>query len=287
MGCRRRVRAMPATAALLCVALLSGTARPIQALARRAPSAGQRIALLEEGMATECALSRGEEHLYRVALTAGEYVSVIVEQRGIDVVVQTRGTDGTVDRRFPGRDQTAGSGAGRSGGRGSRRVHPGDQAWTAAPVPAPMRFAWPAVVPATDADRSMQESRTLRTAAAGLESAAKLDDARRLFERALTIGEAVRGPDDVFVGVLLFDLAGNALEARDDARAESLYQRAIAVLEKTWGAEHPYPAMARSRLALLLRARRSGAEGRSAAPAGDRGHREDAGNRSIRGLRSA
>src|SRR5258705_8898013 len=36
-------------------------------------------------------LKHGEEHRYQLALTAGEYVSVIVEQRGIDVVVQARG----------------------------------------------------------------------------------------------------------------------------------------------------------------------------------------------------
>ena len=80
------------------------------------------------------------------------------------------------------------------------------------------------------------------------------DSARRgrCFERALTIAQQVRGPDDALVGMLVFELAGNALEARDDARAQSLYQaRDCAVSTTLWGAEHPYPAMARSRLALL------------------------------------
>jgi CHAT domain-containing protein len=49
----------------------------------------------------------------------------------------------------------------------------------------------------------------------------------------------------------MFDLAGNALEAQDNATSRALYERAIRTLAREWGAEHPYPAMARSRLALL------------------------------------
>ena len=37
----------------------------------------------------------GEEHLYRITLAAGQYAEVIVEQRGIDVVVQARREGGT------------------------------------------------------------------------------------------------------------------------------------------------------------------------------------------------
>jgi CHAT domain-containing protein len=250
MGCRPRVRAIAATAAVLCVTLLAGAARHVQAFARRAPSAGQRIVLLEQGMATECTLSRGEEHLYQLALTAGEHVRVIVEQRGIDVVVQARRADGTPIADFQeeirpeGREQV--DVVADAAGIYSLAIKPGPGAGSGS-----YAIRVDGRRPATDADRALQDARALRTAAAGLELAAKLDEARRLFERALTISEAVLGPDDVFVGVLVFDLAGNALDARDDPRAESLFQRAIGVLEKTWGAEHPYPAMARARLALL------------------------------------
>jgi CHAT domain-containing protein len=69
--------------------------------------------------------------------------------------------------------------------------------------------------------------------------------------RALQLVEGVRGPDDLYVTELVGDLAGNALEARDNARAETLYQRALAVLQHTLGAEHPHTAIVQSRLALL------------------------------------
>ncbi len=83
------------------------------------------------------------------------------------------------------------------------------------------------------------------------ERAGRLEEARPTFERALSLREAVRGADDLSVARVVFELAGNALELHDDARARSLYQRALATFDKSLGGDHPYPAMARSRLGLL------------------------------------
>jgi CHAT domain-containing protein len=209
------------------------------------------VALLEPGITAERELANRQEHLYRLALTKDECVSVIVEQRGIDVVVQARRPDGSVIADFQSEIRRD----------GQERVDvvadvSGDYLLAVKPGPAAVSGSYAIRVAgrraAMDADRSIQEARVLRTAAVELESAAKLDEARRLFERALAIAEPVAGIDEAFVGVLIFELAGNALEARDDPRAESLYKRAIAIFERSWGAEHPYTAMARSRLALLL-----------------------------------
>jgi hypothetical protein len=41
---------------------------------------------LEPGRAVERQLTRGEEHRYQIALTAGECANVVVEQLGIDIV---------------------------------------------------------------------------------------------------------------------------------------------------------------------------------------------------------
>src|SRR5688572_17103071 len=40
---------------------------------------------LELGKPVERELSGGQEHSYRIALTDGQYVSLVIEQRGIDV----------------------------------------------------------------------------------------------------------------------------------------------------------------------------------------------------------
>jgi hypothetical protein len=241
--------------AVLCVVFLAGRAHDPGAFA--ASAAGQisgqsspDVTTLETGITVERELGPREEHPYQLALTQGDDVQVVVEQRGVDVVVQARRPDGSVIADFQleitsqGQEQV--DIVADAGGAYVLSVKhgPGIMSGSYAIHVAGRRRA-------SDADRSMQEAWALRTAAAGLESAARLDEARSLFERALAIAEALPGADDRFLGALMFDLAGNALESRDDARAELLYQRAIARFERAWGTEHPYPAMARSRLALL------------------------------------
>src|SRR5262245_47798796 len=56
--------------------------------------------LLEPHTVVQRPLARSGEDFYRVALTKGDYVSVAVEQRGIDVVVQTRRPDGSAIADF-------------------------------------------------------------------------------------------------------------------------------------------------------------------------------------------
>jgi CHAT domain-containing protein/tetratricopeptide (TPR) repeat protein len=241
--------------ALFMVVLLAGGAHNLRAFAAPTPQVPEYVSrdinVLEPGTTVERELDPRQEHLYQLVLAKDECVSVIVEQHGIDVVVQTRRPDGSVISDFQSEIRRHGQEqvdvVADAGGTYVLAIRPGPGV-----VSASYAIRVEGRHMATDTDRSMQEARALRTAAVGLESAARFGEARALFERALTIAEAVRGPDDALVGVLVFELAGDALEARDDARSESLYQRAIAILERTWGAEHPYPAMARSRLALLL-----------------------------------
>ena len=58
------------------------------------------MTVLEPGTTVERELVRREEHLYQLTLTKDECVSVIVEQRGIDVVAQVRRPDGSVIADF-------------------------------------------------------------------------------------------------------------------------------------------------------------------------------------------
>ena len=43
---------------------------------------------LTPGRAIERPIAGGESHVYRLALGAGEYAAIVVEQRGIDIAVQ-------------------------------------------------------------------------------------------------------------------------------------------------------------------------------------------------------
>jgi CHAT domain-containing protein/Tfp pilus assembly protein PilF len=196
-------------------------------------------------------LSRGESHRYHLPLAAGDCARVVVEQKGIDVVVQVRDADDEEIDEFqeeirPNGEEGVEVVAGRAG---TYTLIVG--AADASIAPGIYTIRLDSHHPATGADRLMQESRSLRTAATRLERSARFDEARSWFERALNAAADARGPDDAYVAMLTFDLAGNALERRDDARAQDLYRRAIETLDRLWGPDHPYPAMARARLALL------------------------------------
>src|SRR5690242_1868579 len=56
---------------------------------------GKDVLTLEPGKPIERELDGGQSHSYRILLTAGQYVHIVVDQRGIDVVVTLVGPDGT------------------------------------------------------------------------------------------------------------------------------------------------------------------------------------------------
>lgn len=252
------MRKTPAGASLTIVAALSAlvSAAPQSRTdpAAVGPLPARRLPQIEplDGSRTiQRFLSRGDDHRYQLALAAGECVSVVVEQHGVDVVVQTRHAAGDEIALYD--DEI--------GVRGEERIElvaDSQGTYTVAIKASPFQVAEGSYAirvaghrRATEADRALQEARRLRTTAAKLESAGRFNDARATFERALSLAEPLLGRDDPFVAILTFQLGGNALEMRDDARARSLYERAIATFERLWGAEHPYTAMARSRLAVV------------------------------------
>jgi len=196
-------------------------------------------------------IARSEEHRYQVVLAPGQLAAISVEQRGIDVGVAVRDDDGALvddvqDEVRPNGEERVEIVADKSGPY-TLTIKPAVSA--GAPGDYVIRLAAPRG--ATEADRRMQQSRSLRTQAHQLEESGRYAEARPLLEQSLTTAESVRGSDDTDVALLVFDLAGIALETQDNPRARALYERAIRTFDQAWGAAHPYPAMARSRLALL------------------------------------
>jgi hypothetical protein len=53
----------------------------------------QQAQKLEQGNPIERELSGGQSHSYQMTLAAGQYVKLVVDQRGIDVVVKLFGPD--------------------------------------------------------------------------------------------------------------------------------------------------------------------------------------------------
>jgi CHAT domain-containing protein/Tfp pilus assembly protein PilF len=233
----------------LCAALAVLAAVDARSSLARAQQPG--VFALAEGQATERSIGRREEHHYALGLTAGEFASLSLEQRAINLIVQVRSSDGTVLGEFDdditstGREQVDVVAA-RTG------------TYTFVIKPAPGMVEPGSYVirltgrhPATADERSLQEARTLRADAARLDDLGRFPLARPPLERALKITENVRGRDDVQVALVAARLAGVYLRLPDNMKSEAFYQRAIAILDQKLGAQHPMTAWARSRLALM------------------------------------
>ena len=239
----------------LSVVLLTHHARQPAVFPRTATlgivSSRPAVTSLEAGEPVERGLKRGEEHRYEIILMAGEYEEIFVDQQGIDVLVEVRSNGDTASAEF--NDQI-----GRQGRELADVV-----ADTDAPHTVTIKRARGATEPgsyvirlgqrrqATERERSLYVSRTLRTTAASLEVEGKFDEAKRLLERAISLTENARGRSDEQVADVAIQLAAVYRKLADGAAAECLYQRAIAILDRTRGANHPATARARSELAVL------------------------------------
>jgi tetratricopeptide (TPR) repeat protein len=87
--------------------------------------------------------------------------------------------------------------------------------------------------------------------------------ALRLLERALAVSEKVLGPEHLFVGKLLSNLAEVQWHQGKYAEAEHLYERSLAILEGILGAEHQDVAVDVTGLATVKFSRHKYAEAES------------------------
>src|SRR5215475_9440611 len=92
----RNVEPYRAALAGLCAASISSSAGAVGNLNfEQAGQATQRESIpLELGKPIERELAGGQSHAYQITLAAGQYLDVVVEQRGIDVVATLSGPDG-------------------------------------------------------------------------------------------------------------------------------------------------------------------------------------------------
>ena len=232
----------PGRALLILIFLLSALALQTEA---RAGELGSRPASLvsttQEGIPLEMGkgiageFAGGQKHTYQITLAAGQYAGVIVEQRGMDVVVQLLETDGKVSVEYD--DEIA--------------THGAEQVNLVADVAGSYRFAiearfkgvpagsyeirWTEVRTATEKDRLLHEADRLKTEATRVGRAGKYDEALPLAEKSLAIRERELGSEHLDVANSLYNVAGILLAKGNYKNAEPLYQRAVAIAEKLWG----------------------------------------------------
>jgi CHAT domain-containing protein/Flp pilus assembly protein TadD len=219
----------------------AGTVNPAQE--------NQHIPQLEPGNPIERELTGGQSHSYRMALAAGQYVKLAVEQRGIDVAVKLFGPDGKQIIEFDSeaRLQEQETVEWMAEEAGSYRLDVLAKLKNAATG----RYEIPEVElrPATENDRDLHEANKLFTEFVRLFHAGQYDEALPLVERVQEIRERALGQESPQVARALNALAVIYQFKGDYAKAEPFYLRALAIREKVLGPEHPDVAITLGNLA--------------------------------------
>src|SRR2546423_1745978 len=254
---------------LLLLLWLQGPHRPEAQARSRRPSSSQptpqqqsavaqsapELTTLEPGRAIERELSGEEKHVYQITLTDGQYASVVVEQRRIDVVVQLLAADGKLIAEFD------------SEGRSVGEEKVGVVAETAGSYRLLVKAKYPKLPAgryeirltetraADDEDRLLYDARKLLAESARLADAGKYLEALPPGEKALESYERVLGaghPDLVYP---LLNLTSISYYKGDYAKGEAYSRRGLLIAEKSMGAEHLLVARLISFLALIASAR--------------------------------
>src|SRR5262249_21571250 len=149
----------------------------------------QPLRRLELGKPIERELAGGQSHDYQLTLADGQYVNLVVDQRGIDVVVKLFGPDGKAIMEFDSESRAQGhesvSVVAEAGG--SYRLSVQRKLNRAAGGRYEIRIE--ALRVATDDDRALYEASKLVSECVRLRSAGKFDEALPLAERAVEILE--------------------------------------------------------------------------------------------------
>jgi tetratricopeptide (TPR) repeat protein len=209
------------------------------------------VRALEAGKPIKGELAGGRQHAYRISLGAGQFLKVVVEQQGIDVVAQVSGPDGKQILEFDSESRSKGqeevSLVAESAGAFQLIVRPKQNGAPAGSYE--IRIEELRV--ATDTDRALHDASKQFEEALKLQRAGKYDEARSLLERALEIRERLLGTEHRDVAACIDILAGVYANRGEYVKAEPLYLRALAICEKALGKDHPDTATVTSNLGKL------------------------------------
>jgi len=215
---------------------------------------------LEVGKPIERELKGGALHTYEIVLEVGQLLNAVVDQRGIDVVVQVIAPDGKPLMEVDSPNGTQGdepvmlitevAGVYRLNVASLEKGAPvGKYEIRIKELRAP-----------TEIDRALiEKNRVLREASqliqevGQLYGAGKYDAALPLAERVLAISEKTLGAGHPYTAYSLNELALLYYSKGDYAKAEPLFKRALAIYEKALGPDHLDVARVLENYAILLR----------------------------------
>jgi CHAT domain-containing protein/Tfp pilus assembly protein PilF len=214
--------------------------------------------ILESGSTIRHDTSGKAVDSYSVTLTQAQCAELVVDQRGIDVVVQVLDAQSKVlaefdsDMRPQGRENVliAPDGNGTYGVRIKPR-------YSRAPAGA-YQIHFIEIRPATEQDRELYKAHRLATEAASLKDAAKYDDGIARAEEAVTLAEKAVGPDDPYFGIVTTQLANLLWSKGDFSKAGTVAERGIRIARQDPHPNEPQIAIAMDVLALVYRVTEQG-----------------------------
>jgi CHAT domain-containing protein/tetratricopeptide (TPR) repeat protein len=213
------------------------------------------VRALESGNPIKRELTGGQEHAYRIKLGANQFLKVIVEQQGIDVVAQVSGPDGKRILEFNSESRSQGQEeillVAEVAGDYQLVVLPRQKQVSAGSYEIRIEE----LREATETDRALHDAAKQLGKSSELQDAGKYDEALPLSERALEIRERLLGAEHPDVAAAIDSLASIYIDRGEYVNAEPLCRRALAIREKSLGKDHPDTAESLNDLAVLYRMR--------------------------------
>ena len=208
---------------------------------------------LEKGKSIKRELLQGQQHTYRINLSAIEFLKVIVEQQGIDAVVQVLGPDGKQILEFDSESRKQGQESITlvSEVAGDYLLIVRHKQKMSAQGDYEIRIE--ELRAATDDDGALHQARKSHYGGLKLSRAGKYDEAIPLLECALETRERILGPNHPDVAAVINSLGGIYWYKGDYVKAEPLFQRALSIRENALGSEHLDVATSLNNFALLCR----------------------------------
>ena len=203
----------------------------------------QETRALEKGSPVERELAGGVVHSYRLTLAAGQLLRVVVDQRGVDVVVTLFAPDGKKLAEVDSPNGTQGPEpfALVTEAAGDYRLEVRSLEKTAAAGRYEAKIEELRAATAEDRERlaAVEEAMRLNVQVLKLHGEGKIDEAVPLAEREVLLREKGLGAEHPEVGLSLNNLGRLYFDKGDYARSEQTYGRSLAVREKALGPEHP------------------------------------------------
>ena len=212
----------------------------------------QEITELELGKSIERELAGGQEHIYQIKLAEGQHAGLVVEQRGIDLVVRAQTPTGKLIAEFDSEIRLQGPEQIElvADADGSYRLSIQAKQQEAPTGGYAVRFV--DLRTSTEKDVSLQQARTLYAESVSLRRAGKYDEALARGNSARETQEGLLGLNHPDVATSINNLAQIYYRKGDYIRSEELHGRALEIRTKVLGPDHPHVAYSLNNLAALL-----------------------------------